>query len=120
MAKVQIAKTKKGYRVTITDINGIDADLDKEMKALGSVSSLKELDAKIKTIFDNREVEKLETVNNMTLPEYTDKKFAGNVSAFCAWAKITRPTYYSIASGKTKPQLRLRELFRRKGIKLKN
>jgi hypothetical protein len=52
----------------------------------------------------------------MTLKEFTQKNFAGNITAFCAWADINRATYYRIAASKHMPQMRLRKLLTRKGV----
>lgn len=52
----------------------------------------------------------------MTLQEFIDKHFAGNISNFAKCYGISRPTAYNLLKGKTYPQTKLREALKRKGV----
>lgn len=52
----------------------------------------------------------------MTLQEFIDRDFAGNVSAFCRSYGIGRATAYRLIEGGSYPQTKLRERLKRKGV----
>lgn len=53
----------------------------------------------------------------MTLQEFIDTNFAGNISNFAKSYGVSRQTTYNLLAGKTKPQTRLRESLKRKGVR---
>ncbi len=53
----------------------------------------------------------------MTLQEFIDKDFGGNVSNFAKSYGVTRQTVYNLLAGKTKPQHELCESLKRKGVR---
>lgn len=53
----------------------------------------------------------------MTLQEFIDTHFAGNISNFAKCYKVTRQTVYNLLSGATSPQTKLREALKRKGVR---
>ena len=53
----------------------------------------------------------------MTLREFIDSNFAGNISNFAKAYGVTRKTVYNLLSGKTFPQIKLRESLKRKGVR---
>lgn len=52
----------------------------------------------------------------MTLQEFIDTHFAGNITNFAKCYKISRQTAYNLISGETYPQTKLRESLKRKGV----
>ena len=55
----------------------------------------------------------------MTLQEFIETHFAGNISNFAKCYNITRQTVYNLLSGATSPQTQLREALKRKGVHFK-
>jgi hypothetical protein len=53
----------------------------------------------------------------MTLKEFIDRDFGGNISAFASYYNITRQTVYNLLVGKTWPHMILRENLKRKGVR---
>lgn len=54
----------------------------------------------------------------MTISEFIDRDFNGNLSAFARAYDISYKTAYNLREGKTKPQLKLRARLKRKGVKI--
>ena len=52
----------------------------------------------------------------MTLQEFIDTHFAGNVSNFSKCYGVSRQTAYNLLSGATQPQTKLRDALKRKGV----
>jgi hypothetical protein len=52
----------------------------------------------------------------MTLQEFIDRDFAGNISAFARSYGITRSTAYRLIVGGSYPQIKLRDRLKRKGV----
>jgi hypothetical protein len=52
----------------------------------------------------------------MTLKEFIDRDFGGNLSAFAARYKANRSAAWQWREGKAKPQLKMRERLKRKGV----
>lgn len=60
-----------------------------------------------------------ETISaQLTLQEFIDRDFGGNISSFARAYDITRPTAYNLLANKTKAQSKLRNRLKRKGVVL--
>jgi hypothetical protein len=53
----------------------------------------------------------------MTLKEFIDRDFGGNLSAFAARYDVDRTAAWCWREGKAKPQLKMRERLKRKGVR---
>ena len=89
---------KETVTITITD-----EDVQKTAAAVAEIEAL---------------ASQINQSQQLTLKEFVDRDFGGNISTFAKAYDISRPTAYNLLLGKTKAQSKLRERLKRKGVTL--